>query len=94
MTDQDIDEKIYKENDDAVREILAEILAIDPGTIRIEPSSNLFELGLDSTNVVEIFLMLERRFDLQFDEADLTTDLFERYENMLAFIDAKRRVGG
>ena len=94
MSDQDIADKIYHDNDTAVREILAEILAIDPDAVRIEPSSNLFDLGLDSTNVVEIFLMLERRFDLQFDESDLTTDLFERYENMLAFIDAKRRGGG
>lgn len=94
MSVQDVAEKVYQENDTAMRGILAEILAIDPAAIRIGPASNLFDLGLDSTNVVEIFLMIERRFSLQLDENDLTTDLFERYENLLAFIDAKRRVGG
>ncbi|MCZ7597991.1 MAG: acyl carrier protein [Gammaproteobacteria bacterium] len=57
--------------DNAVREILADILAIDLSAVRIEPSSNLFDFGLDSINVVEIFLMLERRFDLRLDESGL-----------------------
>ena len=69
-----------------VKKIAAEVAEIDAGSIRAEAS--LFEdLGLDSMEVLEILVMVERRFNLQFREEDLvqlktvksTVDLIAAY---------------
>ncbi len=48
----------------AVAEALADSLAIDPSTIRLD-SRLVEELSLDSLDLVEVIFLLERRFNIQ-----------------------------
>jgi acyl carrier protein len=66
---------------------------MEPGQIRLTAESNLYELGLESLNVVELLTRIETRFDIIIDVEDLSADLFQTYGSLLAFVAGKLAEG-
>lgn len=52
----------------------------------IEGDTNLFDLGVDSMNMTELLLQVEQRFKFVLDPEDLSSDLFLRFDNLVAFV--------
>jgi len=75
--------------DQPLAEIILDILRMEPGQQRLTEASNLYELGLESLNVVELLTRIEMRFDIVIDVEDLSADLFQTYGSVLAFVARK-----
>jgi acyl carrier protein len=75
--------------DQPLAEIILDILRMEPGQTRLTEASNLYELGLESLNVVELLTRIEMRFDIVIDVEDLSADLFQTYGSVLAFVARK-----
>jgi acyl carrier protein len=73
----------------ALEPILLDILRLEPGQAALTDESNLYELGLESLNVVELLTQIEIRFDIVIDVEDLSTDLFQSYGDLRAFVARK-----
>ena len=52
----------------------------------IDGDTNLFDLGVDSMNMTELLLQVEQRFKFVLDPEDLSSDLFLRFDNLVAFV--------
>jgi len=79
--------------DQPLADIILDILRMEPGQIRLTAESNLYELGLESLNVVELLTRIETRFDIIIDVEDLSADLFQTYGSLLAFVAGKLAEG-
>lgn len=78
--------------DTRLKTIVAEILQLDGREQLIVPGANLFQLGLESLNVINLLTQVEMEFDIVVDVEDLSGELFEHYDRLLAFVQDK--VGG
>lgn len=78
------------ETAERIAAIAAEVLRIDPADARIDAETNLYELGLESLNVVELLSQLETAFGITIDVEDLSSDLFGRFGNLVEFVETKR----
>lgn len=70
-------------------QVLADLLGGDPA--RYHPSTELFGAlpELDSLALVELITVLEERFDFEFDEDDITAEVFATVESLAAHVDAQ-----
>lgn len=69
--------------------ITSRVLRLDPTAAVISEDSNLYELGLESLNVVELLSQLEAAFGITIDVEDLSADLFSRFGSLVEFIQNK-----
>lgn len=70
--------------------IVAQVLrsnAVDASLIADE--TNLYELGLESLNVVELLTQIEMTFDVTIDVEDLSAELFSHFGTLAAFVQRK-----
>jgi acyl carrier protein len=76
-----------------VAEVLTSTLGIDGQPL--DASTPLFGSlpELDSMAVVELIAALEGRFDVEFDEEEVTEAVFETLGSLAALVDAKRAGG-
>ena len=76
-----------------VAEVVTSTLGIDGQPL--DASTPLFGSlpELDSMAVVELIAALEDRFDIEFDEDEVTEAVFETLGNLAALVDAKRAGG-
>ncbi len=74
---------------DRIRNIVAEILRIDPTDAQISEETNLYELGLESLNVVELLTQIEIAYDITIDVEDLSAELFNRFGTLVDFVQRK-----
>jgi acyl carrier protein len=76
-----------------VAEVIASTLGIDGRPL--DASTPLFGSlpELDSMAVVELIAALEDRFDIEFDEDEVTEAVFETLGSLAALVDAKRSGG-
>jgi len=72
-----------------IRDIVVEILRMQDRQNEITLESNLFELGLESLNVIELLTAIEMNFDITIDVEDLSGELFENFGNLVNFVQAK-----
>lgn len=72
-----------------VKEIVAATLRIDPLDARFTDETNLYELGLESLNVVELLTQIEMAYDITIDVEDLSADLFTRFGTLIEFVHKK-----
>jgi acyl carrier protein len=78
---------------EAVRSLLAATLGIEDRSASLDASTALIG-GLpefDSMAVIEVVTALEQHFDLQFDDDEITGEVFATLGTLAAFVDAKRR---
>ena len=74
---------------DRVRGITSEVLRIDASMPSITADTNLYEMGLESLNVVELITRLEVAYEIVIDVEDLTADMFSRFGTLVDFIQRK-----
>jgi acyl carrier protein len=75
-----------------VKDAVIETLGIDDRADALDAATPLTSIPeLDSLAVVELIVELERRFDIAFDDEDVTAEVFETIGSLAAFVDAKTR---
>jgi acyl carrier protein len=77
---------------DAVKAVLVETLGVEDRAASIVATTPL--LGsmpeLDSMAVIELVVALQRRFDIEIDDDDVTAEAFETLGSLAALVDGKR----
>jgi acyl carrier protein len=77
---------------DGVKAVVVHVLGLEDRADALDPSTPL--LGsvpeLDSMAVVELVTALEERFGLEFDDADITGDVFETLGSLATFVNSQR----
>jgi acyl carrier protein len=82
------------EIEDAVRRILLADLEVSPALLTASDAQTPLlgrGIGLDSIEAMGLALGLERRFDIQIPDGDLTVELFESIGALAAYVDGKVR---
>lgn len=74
---------------DQLVHIVSSILRIDPAGATFTDETNLYELGLESLNVVELLTQIEIAHDVTIDVEDLSAELFTRFGTLVAFVKGK-----
>ena len=72
---------------EGLKDIIAEVLNLDPGTGLIGEDTNLFDLGIDSMAVMNLVMAVQERFGVEIPEESLDARLFERFGNLRAAIE-------
>ena len=70
-----------------VREIIIEILSVEPEEIKMNEKLS-DSLGVDSTEMVNVILALEKRFGLRIGDKQLTK--YSSPRDIITFIEGKR----
>jgi acyl carrier protein len=70
-----------------VREIIIEILSVQPEEIKMDEKLS-DSLGVDSTEMVNVILALEKKFDLHINEKQITKNSSVR--DIITLIESKR----
>lgn len=73
-----------------LKEIVSAILRIESVDVEFEDDTNLYELGLESLNVVELLTQIEIVNDITIDVEDLSAELFTRFGTLVRFVQGKR----
>ena len=77
---------------DAVKDVVVATLGIEDGADTLQSSTPM--LGsmpeLDSMAVVELVTALEARFELRFDDSEITGEVFETMGSLTNFVDSHR----
>ncbi len=76
-----------------VKSVLASVLGIQDRADTLTDSTELFGAlpELDSMAVIELVVALEQKFDVKFDDDEVTGEVFETLGSLAGLIDAKRR---
>lgn len=74
---------------ETLRRIVIEVLKLELEPAAIGDETNLYELGLESLNVVELLTQIEMAFEVTIDVDDLSTELFGRFGTLAAFVQRK-----
>ena len=61
----------------------APIETANPGTHLVA------ELGLDSIGILQLLLAIEKRFGIRIENAELDSDVFSRFENLVSLVHGK-----
>jgi len=73
--------------DQGVRELIIEILSVQPEEIKMDEKLS-DSLGVDSTEMVNVILALEKKFDLHIDDKQITK--FSTLRDIIAVVETKR----
>ncbi len=76
-----------------VKSVLASVLGIQDRVDTLTDSTELFGAlpELDSMAVIELVVALEQKFDVKFDDDEVTGEVFETLGSLAGLIDAKRK---
>ncbi|WP_036605397.1 acyl carrier protein [Paenibacillus assamensis] len=74
-----------------VIDMLVEITDGQRDYSRVVLSSSLLELGIDSFEFVKLVVIIEAKYDIEFDDEDLNFKRFSTMHNLITFIDEKRK---
>jgi acyl carrier protein len=78
-------------HEDIAAAVKACLLSVLGSTVRadlVQDDTNLFDVGIDSMNMTELLLQLEKRFGFTLAPEDLSSDLFLRFGNLVAFVQS------
>jgi len=78
-----------KEIADRLKRSILGVLRLDVSLDTINNETNLYELGLDSLNVVALLTDMETLFDITIDVEDLSAELFEKFSNVVFFVSRR-----
>jgi acyl carrier protein len=74
---------------DPLKAIVLDVLKLPLPPEALGEASNLYELGLESLNVVELLMAMEAAFDIVIDVEDLNGDIFSAFGRLAAFVQGK-----
>jgi len=72
-----------------VRELIIEILSVQPQEIKMDEKLS-DSLGVDSTEMVNVILALEKKFSLHINDKQITK--FSSLRNIITLIESKKAV--
>jgi acyl carrier protein len=73
-----------------IKGIVRDALHLQSDPAQLADDTRLDTLGLDSLNIVDILLGLERAFDVVFDEADLDFSILDSVSTLADFVLAAK----
>jgi acyl carrier protein len=74
---------------DTLKDIAIKVLKLEMPASALNEQTNLYELGLESLNVVELLVEIEAAFDIVVDVEDLNGEMFAVLGDVAAFVQAK-----
>jgi acyl carrier protein len=74
-----------------IRTLIDGTISLSCPAATVPDDANLFDLGMSSFDMLRLVVALEWRFDIQFDEADLTPATFANIASIRAAVS---RAGG
>ncbi|MBW8683054.1 acyl carrier protein [Chitinophaga rhizophila] len=76
-----------------LKEIIVDDLNINLTTDQIRDDMSLYEdgIGLDSISIVNFIVTIEKRFDIQFGENEISSRLFSNINSLAEFIAGKAK---
>jgi acyl carrier protein len=75
-----------------IKDIVRDALHLQADPAELADDTRLDTLGLDSLNIVDILLGMERAFDVAFDEADLDFSVLDSVSTLADFVLASKSV--
>ena len=75
---------------EALKPIVLKVLKWPIVDAALTENTNLYEMGLESMNVVELLTDIETAFGIVFDIEDLSAEIFSTFGSLAAFVEAKR----
>jgi acyl carrier protein len=74
-----------------LKEIIRTDLEVNINPADISEDVSLYDdgLGLDSIAIINLIVTIEKRFDMSFDESEISSSLFSSLNNLAAFIYAR-----
>jgi len=79
----------HNEIEKTAKELIIGVLSLDMNADEIKNSTNLYNLGLDSMNVVDLLLELERTIGFALDPEDIRPEMFEKFDKLVEFLSSK-----
>ena len=76
----------------AIKDIVLDALHLETNPADMADDTRLDTLGLDSLNIVDILLGMERAFDVAFDETELDFSILESVSTLVDFVLAAKSV--
>jgi acyl carrier protein len=75
-----------------VKAVVIQTLAIEDRAGVLDASTPITSIPeLDSMAILELVVELEQRFGIEFEDEDVTAEVFETLGSLAAFVDAKSR---
>ena len=74
-----------------IKEIIANDLDMNITVEEIDDNASLYDdgLGLDSIAIINFIVLLEKRFDISFDDSEISARVFHNIRTLTDFIAAK-----
>lgn len=76
-----------EEIDNIVKKVIAEQLELETEEIISEEEGFLQKYGVNSIDALELLLLLEREFDVEIDDADLSAELLSSVHNISQYFE-------
>lgn len=74
---------------DTLKDIVLKVLRLEIPASTLNEQTNLYELGLESLNVVELLVDIEAAFDIVIDVEDLNGEMFAVFGSLVEFVQGK-----
>ena len=74
---------------ETLKDIVLKVLKLEIPASTLNEQTNLYELGLESLNVVELLVDIEAAFDIVVDIEDLNGEMFAVLGSVAAFVQGK-----
>lgn len=78
-----------------IKEIIANELDVNITVDKIDDNASLYDdgLGLDSIAIINFIVLLEKRFDISFDDSEISARVFHNIGSLTDFIASKLKAG-
>ncbi|AUX26881.1 acyl carrier protein [Sorangium cellulosum] len=77
-----------------LRRVIVRGLRLDRSPESIPETNLTQELGIDSINSLELLVWVENEFDIQIDDADLSTALVDSLDTLASYVSARLAAKG
>lgn len=71
----------------AVKETVLDVVGPGNSTGDVDSQDQLVDLGVESLNILEILVRIERRLQIEFNDADVVTWSFTSVASLIALVD-------
>jgi acyl carrier protein len=76
--------------ENSLKELIVERLFLDLDPSEIEDETELAEYGVDSFLLLELIVAMEEMFEVQFEQADITTETLKSVKALADLIRSKK----
>ncbi len=82
---------LFQEVKDKVKAIITNDLDVNIDATHIDDEVSLYDdgLGLDSIAIINLIVLVEKKFDISFDENEISAKLFSNINSLASSIGAK-----